>query len=258
MSTPSGSYMNPLRSIKNLVAERIDQGVDYSGSGPIYAIGNGVITNVNNAGWPNGTFISYQLSDGPYAGHYVYAAEDIHASVKVGQQVTSSTVIGQMFEGGSGIETGWATPPGTGTALGSTQFNGSNVTAYGLSFSNLLHSLGAPAGIKDSPVSGTVPAAFNTPVTGAPTSGGGGGLTLVAAGFNPLAPFLGFWKDITGQATGIADVATSITSVVSEISAVMKWVSWLFQPKNWVRIGAGLLGLSLFVAGSIMLVVSAQ
>ena len=52
-----GTYGNPLRSIAGLSPERIDQGVDYHGYGPIYALGNGVILSVYNSGWPGGTFI---------------------------------------------------------------------------------------------------------------------------------------------------------------------------------------------------------
>ena len=63
-----GSYANPLRAINALTPERIDQGVDYSGYGPIYAIGNGVVLSAVNSGWPGGTFIAYRLSGGPAGG----------------------------------------------------------------------------------------------------------------------------------------------------------------------------------------------
>jgi len=52
-----------------LVPERIDQGVDFSGSGPVYALGDGIVTNAiaYSPGWGGG-WITYQLSDGPDAG----------------------------------------------------------------------------------------------------------------------------------------------------------------------------------------------
>ena len=62
-----GTYANPLRGAVGLSPERIDQGVDYTGFGPIYAIGDGVVLNTVGGGWPNGTFIAYQLTDGPRA-----------------------------------------------------------------------------------------------------------------------------------------------------------------------------------------------
>jgi murein DD-endopeptidase MepM/ murein hydrolase activator NlpD len=158
-----GSYSDPLRSISGLTPERIDQGVDYSGFGPIYAIGDGTVLNTVNAGWPGGTFIAYQLTDGPGKGLVVYAAEDIDPSVQVGQTVGPGTVIGQMYEGPTGIETGWA----DGSALGLTmaaeygQFSGSNSTAFGFNFSQLLESVGAPGGIlQNNPPTGGLPAGW--------------------------------------------------------------------------------------------------
>ena len=38
-------YQNPLRGVSGLNPERIDMGVDFGGSGPVYALGNAVITN---------------------------------------------------------------------------------------------------------------------------------------------------------------------------------------------------------------------
>jgi len=155
-----GAYDNPLRSVKALYPERVDQGVDYSGYGPIYAIGDGVVLSVTNSGWPDKTFIAYRLTDGPAAGLTVYAAEDILPSVTLGEQVTSSTVLGTIFEGPDGIETGWASYAGTGATMawGAGQFDGSNSTAFGYNFSQLLSSLGAPPGVlQNDPATGNLP-----------------------------------------------------------------------------------------------------
>jgi murein DD-endopeptidase MepM/ murein hydrolase activator NlpD len=157
----SAGYADPLRAISALSPERVDQGVDYSGYGPIYAVGDGVVICTVNAGWPGGTFIVYQLTDGPAAGLYAYAAEDIDPEVSPGESVTPNTVLGQMYEGPDGIETGWA----DGSALGETmaaaegQFDGDNSTAFGYNFSQLLESVGAPGGIlQNDPPSGSLPA----------------------------------------------------------------------------------------------------
>ena len=103
-------YRIPLRDVSGLNPERIDMGVDFGGSGPVYALGSAVITNAsgNSAGWPGGGWITYKLTDGPDAGLMVYLAEDVTPTVQVGQHVSSATVIGTMFAGGDGIETGWA------------------------------------------------------------------------------------------------------------------------------------------------------
>jgi len=160
-SSPSG-YRNPLRNVTALTPERIDQGVDYAGFGPIYAIGNGVVLNTVQAGWPGGTYIAYRLADGPARGLVVYAAEDIEPSVQVGDTVTSNTVLGHMYAGPDGIETGW----GDGFALGNTmartyaQFDGSNSTAFGVNFSRLLVSIGAPGGVQNTPPAGQLPASW--------------------------------------------------------------------------------------------------
>jgi murein DD-endopeptidase MepM/ murein hydrolase activator NlpD len=156
-----GSYANPLRAINGLNPERVDQGVDYSGFGPIYAVGDGVVLSTANSGWPGGTFISYRLTDGPAAGLAVYAAEDIDPMVSVGQTVTPTTVLGAMYEGPDGIETGWADPSGDGVSMANDagQFSGANSTAFGANFSELLASLGAPPGVmQNSPPTGALPA----------------------------------------------------------------------------------------------------
>ncbi|HUI04098.1 MAG TPA: hypothetical protein VLZ77_11195, partial [Acidimicrobiales bacterium] len=156
-----GTYSNPLRAIKGLTPERVDQGVDYSGFGLIYAIGDGVILSTVNSGWPGGTFISYRLTDGPAAGLVVYAAEDIDPMVGVGQSVTPGTALGAMYEGPDGIETGWADPSGDGVSMANDagQFSGANSTAFGANFSQLLASVGAPPGVmQNNPATGVLPA----------------------------------------------------------------------------------------------------
>jgi murein DD-endopeptidase MepM/ murein hydrolase activator NlpD len=154
---PNG-YANPLRAVSDLQSWRIDQGVDFNGVGPVYAIGDGVITDVYNSGWPGGVYIAYQLTDGPAAGDYVYCAESISPTVSVGETVTPNTVIGNMFNGPYGIETGWANPGGDGTTMAmiSGQFNGNNSTAYGYNFSQLLQALGGPGGVLQNPPTGFV------------------------------------------------------------------------------------------------------
>ena len=160
-------YTNPLAHIHNLVPERIDMGVDYSGTGTIVAIGPGQITNVYNAGWPNGTFINERFTAGQYAGKSWYYAEDITPIVRVGQLVVASTPIGEMFNGGSGIETGWSAG-GDGTTLAGNlgQIPGSGdpggwSSASGASASRLLASLGAPAGVmQPGEPHGTMPAGY--------------------------------------------------------------------------------------------------
>jgi len=63
--------------------------------------------------------------------------------------VSSATVIGTMFAGGDGIETGWAQQNGLSAEsqlaeAGGVGGNGPFPTRIGLSFEELLQSLGAP------------------------------------------------------------------------------------------------------------------
>src|SRR5690349_5519274 len=155
-------YKNPIGP--GLTPGRVDMGVDYGGAGPVYALGNGKITSVYNSGWPGGGFIGLRLSDG--SGRYVYYAEDISPAVQVGQTVTAGQLIGHAT--GGGIEVGWAAPPGTGQTMAAASGQdkaglaqgdpGYYPTAYGMNFSNLIRSLGGPAGIVSGPVQGTQPA----------------------------------------------------------------------------------------------------
>ncbi len=153
MAPGIGGYENPLRAVSNLDPLRIDQGVDYGGSGPIYALGDGVVLNTNNDGWPGEAFISYRLEDGRAAGDIVYVAENVVPAVSVGEQVTPNTVVGTLINAYPDLETGWAASPGSGNteAMATGQWNANDdknsvPTAYGENFSQLLASLGAPAG----------------------------------------------------------------------------------------------------------------
>jgi hypothetical protein len=144
-------YLNPLRAVSGLVPERIDEGVDFGGTGPVYALGDAVITNASeSSGWPGGGWITYQLTDGPAAGLMVYVAEDVTPAVTVGQHVSSSTVIANMFAGADGIETGWAQPTGVSAEselpeAGGIGASGPYPTRVGVDFDALLQALGVPA-----------------------------------------------------------------------------------------------------------------
>jgi murein DD-endopeptidase MepM/ murein hydrolase activator NlpD len=155
----AGGYANPFRAVAGLTPERIDSGVDYAGVGPVYAIGDGVVLNTFGAGWPGGTFIAYQLNDGPARGLVVYTAEDINPQVSVGSTVTANTVIGQMYGGPNGIEIGWADGSAIPNAMARTygQYHGGNSTAFGYNFSRFLQALGAPGGILQNTPTGTLP-----------------------------------------------------------------------------------------------------
>ena len=169
VASPFGAgYRDPLRGVSGLVPERIDDGVDFAGQGPVYALGDAVVTNATatNFGWPGGGWITYRLTSGPASGLVVYVAEDITPAVAVGQHVSPSTMIGTMFDGGDGIETGWAQPtslsaesqlPQAGAIAGLGPFP----TRVGVNFDKLLQTLGVPAAPnRTQPPFGLLPAGY--------------------------------------------------------------------------------------------------
>ena len=168
---PAPVYLNPLRAVTGLLPERIDMGADFGGSGPIYPIGDAVITNATDTagGWPGGGWITYQLTDGPAAGLVVFVAEDVQPTVAIGAKVTPTTVIATMFNGSAGIETGWAMPDSSSAEsqlpeAGGISGGGPFPTRIAINFDELLQALGVPAGSNaGASASGLLPA--NYPVS---------------------------------------------------------------------------------------------
>jgi hypothetical protein len=163
-------YRNPLRAISGLVLERVDMGNDFGGAGPVYALGRAVVTNASadNSGWPGGGWITYRLSVGPAKGLQVYVAEDVTPTVVVGEHVSAATVIAHMYNGGAGIETGWAMPDAESAesqlaVAGGVSGGGPFPTEVGLDFNALLQALGVPAAPNfDQSGFGILPASYPT------------------------------------------------------------------------------------------------
>jgi len=106
---PAGDPVASFPAPPPLTPTVIDQGVDFAGSGPLYAVGAGTITNLTSTGWPGGAFILLHLDDSSgLPSSYVYYAEDITPSVTIGQTVTANEQIGTATGGPDGIEIGFA------------------------------------------------------------------------------------------------------------------------------------------------------
>jgi hypothetical protein len=153
--TGASGYVNPIAA-DVLISERIDQGVDYAGTGTLAAIGAARVTYVgtSDTGWP-GAFIEYRLLDGPDAGCFVYYAEGINpaAGLHVGQRVRAGQVMANLIPGWStGIELGWGSGKNTKTYAAktgrwsATDDADSIASQAGQSFSALISSLGGPRG----------------------------------------------------------------------------------------------------------------
>jgi hypothetical protein len=148
-------YVNPLAAAV-VKPERIDQGVDYAGSGALTAMGRGRITYVGTSGtgWP-GAFVGYRLLDGPDAGCFVFYAEGVVPvpGLRVGEVVGPGQAVATIISDyPTGIEIGWAAGRSTKTyaaAAGqwSPKDDRDNIpTPAGKSFSALISALGGPPG----------------------------------------------------------------------------------------------------------------
>jgi hypothetical protein len=158
-------YCNPYRAVASLAPERIDQGVDFGGSGSIYALGPGTIDlyyNRNDSGWPGGTFVSYKLTDGPASGKVIYLAEniDLNPALKSGSFVFNGTVLGTLVNASPDSESGWGVAGAGYTAEHSCYTEGC-MTPLGVNFNELLVCLKAPSGLMGT--GGCCPAATGWP-----------------------------------------------------------------------------------------------
>jgi hypothetical protein len=155
------SYLNPLRGIKGLRRLRVDQGVDYAGSGPIYAIGPAVVEHViplgGSSGWPgpggdgNGGYVRYRLTAGPAKDKRVFVAENLEPRVRQGEIVDSTTVVCTLFDASPNCELGWASGNGTQAAHAACNpdapWKQVGYTAMGDNFNKLIVALGGPSGV---------------------------------------------------------------------------------------------------------------
>ncbi len=168
VNVPPGVYVNPFQQTTNMMPGRIDQGVDYTASGPILAIGNATVTysQATGAGWgpypscdPNhDAAVVYTLTDGPDRGRPVYTAEGIVPLVNNGQHIHAGQPVA-TFDGC--IEIGWGAPGGgdgtEASALGQQAPGdpGSWSTGCGASMSALIAALHGAPGILQGPIHGS-------------------------------------------------------------------------------------------------------
>jgi hypothetical protein len=145
---PRSGYVNPLAHAR-VTPERIDQGVDYAGTGTLTAIGRAriIYAATTGTGWP-GAFIEYRLLNGPEAGRYVYYAEGVRpaSGISVGRIVRAGQPVAYLIPGWStAIEIGWGAGIGTET-YAAEHGQRTYPTPAGENFSALIASLGGPPG----------------------------------------------------------------------------------------------------------------
>jgi murein DD-endopeptidase MepM/ murein hydrolase activator NlpD len=200
-------------------------GVDFGGSGPLYALGDGTITQVytSGSGWPGGGWIGLKLDDG----REMYYAEDVSPAVRAGQTVKAGQLVGHATGGQTGIELGWASGQGTGTeaaALGQQNQHGDPgafATAMGADMANLIHSLGGPMGKISGAIHGTLPKNWQAAPTSAQTASSIQTTGIGIPGISWPGDIIGFFKD-----------AKAFTDALL----------WIVNPASWLRIGSFMIG----------------
>jgi hypothetical protein len=118
-NTPTAGYESAVSGA--LTFAGVDQGIDFTGTGTIHALGDAIVERVVRAGsgWPGrGALLVYQLTSGPRAGQRVYVAEDytIAPGITRGTHLKAGQAIGTVHSSYPGIEMGFATASGTPVA----------------------------------------------------------------------------------------------------------------------------------------------
>lgn len=227
-------YANPLLGCK-VTPGRIDQGVDFHGTGRLKAIADCKIHFVRApaTGWP-GNFIEYQITaPGPLNDAYIYYAEGITPIVYEGQTVKAGFGIGDMMPGwGAGIEMGLSSGSDLivtwsyehdGPYRGDTA-SGSYATEAGIWFNQLLHQLGAPTGNVDGPIYGANPP-FDLSGVGTTSSGPGAGnpaTTFTSPSSAAQSYYFGGteWENWAALGRGAAEANDRLRRMVADVSKI--------------------------------------
>ncbi|HEY2334997.1 MAG TPA: lytic murein transglycosylase [Solirubrobacterales bacterium] len=137
-------YVSPFLSA---TTGRIDQGVDFTGTGPIAAVGDAEILSTGAPGWPEGGGVLYKLLSGQRAGQIIFVNEGIQATVHNGQHVSAGDQIGTFVPGGS-IEMGFA--DANGVPLSHAEYSEGDETQWGQEMMSFLSSIGGASGFSPS------------------------------------------------------------------------------------------------------------
>jgi len=137
-------YVSPFLSA---TTGRIDQGVDFTGTGPIAAVGDAEILATGAPGWPEGGGVLYKLLSGQRAGQIIFVYEGVQATVHAGQHVAAGEQIATFVPGGS-IEMGFA--DAAGVPLSHAEYSEGKETIWGREMASFLTSVGGASGLSPS------------------------------------------------------------------------------------------------------------
>lgn len=143
LAQAAAGYVSPFAAPGYLVG-RTDMGVDVclSPGDPIAAVGDGIVIGIQRNWFGRQPYLWYELTSGPYAGRFVYVAEQITDLARVGQHLAGGQAIATYARRGTCIETGWAAADGQTLASATTGYSEGQVTSAGISFARFLISLG--------------------------------------------------------------------------------------------------------------------
>jgi murein DD-endopeptidase MepM/ murein hydrolase activator NlpD len=137
-------YVSPFLSA---TTGRIDQGVDFTGTGPIVAVGDAEILATGAPGWPEGGGVLYKLLSGSRAGQIIFVYEGVEATVHAGQHVSAGEQIAMFVPGGS-IEMGFA--DAAGVPLSHAEYYEGKETIWGREMASFLAGIGGASGLSPS------------------------------------------------------------------------------------------------------------
>jgi murein DD-endopeptidase MepM/ murein hydrolase activator NlpD len=181
-------YISPFLSA---TTGRIDQGVDFTGTGPIAAVGDAEILATGAPGWPEGGGVLYKLLSGQRAGQVIFVYEGVQATVHAGQHVSAGDQIATFVPGGS-IEMGFA--DAAGVPLSHAEYSEGVETVWGREMASFLTGIGGASGLSpslgelspqkwnrlmqrlgeiDNPQVPTAPSQYSVPDSAAKQGGGG-------------------------------------------------------------------------------------
>lgn len=161
-SAAKKAYANPFKKSGSYTQSRTDEGVDYTGTGAISAIGKGkYIGQGQGPGWASGGGggsgygVVYKLTSGPRKGAKVFLYEGISPAGKPlhpGDKIKKGQTIAAFTPGGS-IEMGYSDR--SGAPVNQSTYNEGDVTKGGVRFQKLLHSVGAASAPGATAISGS-------------------------------------------------------------------------------------------------------
>lgn len=155
-------YVNPLAHAR-VRGERVDQGVDYAGTGYLVAIADGEVTESipDGSGWENEGYLEYKITQpGELEGAYIYYAEGITPVVKKHEKIRAGSRVADLRSYmPHGIELGFAAGVGQESYYGyhDGKYDEVSSTRPGIAFNNLVVRLGGPSGIVSRDVTGKFP-----------------------------------------------------------------------------------------------------